>query len=107
MSTYTLAVEHNLTGLEAVSTGLCPGCQDCADAHGYETLAAYDEAYEAGEVCDEGSFSWVDCDICDSSLGGDRYVWHAIIDGEIHHWSNACVDCVAYLANGTEPEKEA
>ena len=105
MSTYTDAVEFNLKGLEAVSTGPCPGCSQCADDYGYETVEAYTTAYEAGKVCSEGSFSWQGCGICGSSLGGDLEPWHALdSDRELCHFSDACFDCVVYLANGDEPE---
>jgi hypothetical protein len=104
MSAYTDAVEAGLKGLSGVSTGLCPHCEDCADAHGYASVAEYDAAYEAGTACDEGSFSWCDCGICGSHLGGDRYHWHAILDGRIVHFDDACSDCVVYLANGDESE---
>ena len=85
-SPYARQVEHALAGLEAVSTGLCLGCSECADA--------------------EAHFSWRPCGICDSRLGGDREVWHAIVDGEIQHYDDACVDCVMFLANGVEPDEE-
>jgi len=31
-SAYSSAVEHSLRGLEAVSTGTCPGCDECREA---------------------------------------------------------------------------
>jgi hypothetical protein len=37
-------------------------------------------------------------------MGGDREVWHFIMDGKIQHGDGACVDCIMYLANGDEPE---
>lgn len=113
MSKYTEAVENNLAGLEAVSTGPCPGCEECASNRGYCCAHSFAAAYEAGEVEPEPSFSWSSCDICGSHLGGDREEWHAIVPnkdgtlkgGEIFHGNNACVDCVVYLANGEEPER--
>lgn len=112
MSAYTDSVDHNLKGLQAVSTGVCPGCSECADDAGFETVEAFTAAYEAGEVYDEGGFSSRGCGICDSGLGGDLYKWHAIagepgddLKGrDILHFDDACVDCVMYLANGDEPE---
>ena len=138
MATYTERVERNLKGCEAVSTGPCPGCDECREAAGYvpmeyeddedgsvrwyvkadypgwdaygtedECLAACREAFReewhAGRVVSEGGFSWSECDICGSRLGGDREVWHYVADGEIVHADGACVDCVQYLANGTVP----
>lgn len=86
MSAYTDAVKRNLKGLEAVSVGNCPGCDACNGAD------------------EEPSFSWASCGICNSHLGGNRESWHAILDGKIVHWDDACVDCVLYIANGDEPE---
>jgi len=106
MSKYTDSVEQNLEGLTAVSTGLCPGCGECADQCGLEP-EEYEQAYEEGSVCDEGGFSWSGCGICGSTLGGTLYTWHGInSEGEILHFDDACTDCVMYLANGVEPEEE-
>ena len=66
------------TGMAFVSFGPCPGCAECAELHGFADLAAFDAAYEAGKVSDEGSFSWRSCGICNTSLGGDRHVWHGV-----------------------------
>ena len=116
VSAYTDSVERSLKGLKAVSTGPCPGCAECASAYGFRDyedddgnviLTAqqrFDEAYESGSICTEGSFSWGSCDICGSTFGGDREEWHALMDGKLQHFDNACTDCVVYLANGDEPE---
>jgi hypothetical protein len=91
MSKYTRAVERNLSGLHAVSTGACPGCAECADVD--------------PDVGDEGGFSWSGCGICGSSLGGTLYRWHALTpDNELLHFDDCCQDCVFFLANGDEPE---
>src|SRR5215475_6853029 len=106
MSAYTEAVARGLRGLDAVSTGLCPGCDECADAYGYESQTDFDADYEAGKVYDEGHFSWSACGICGSGLGGTREHWHALDEetDRLYHFDDACVDCVVYLANGDEPE---
>ena len=104
MSAYTDAVERNLKGLEAVSTGFCPGCEECQDAYGL-TAEEAEEKWSNGEIDSDPSFSWSACECCGSSLGGDREVAHAILDGEIIHMDGFCVDCVMYLANGDEPEE--
>jgi hypothetical protein len=104
MSEYTDSVEKNLSGLEAVSTGPCPGCQECADSHGYEDTDKFNTDLENGSVCAEAHFSWTSCGICGSQLGGDREAWHGIdSDGNLMHFDDACTDCVVYLANGEEP----
>ena len=127
MSQYTDRVEAGLKGLEAVSTGLCGGCMECASASGFtrgfdedgqehlteHILEAFEQAVRSGKAHDEGSFSWSECGICGNRLGGNRYVWHAVsirpggADGavrELLHFDDACTDCVVYLANGDEPD---
>lgn len=119
MSTYVERVTKNLEGLDAVSTGPCPGCEECADHFGFTdeynddgdtiktAVVCFDEAYERGEVESEGSFSWSGCGICDSTLGGNLEVWHGVSKetGGVLHFDDACVDCVVYLANGDVPEE--
>jgi hypothetical protein len=106
MSEYTDSVEAGLEGLTAVSTGACPGCEQCQEIWGYQTMKEFDSAWHSGKVYDEGGFSWFPCGICGSRLGGDRESWHALgSDGEILHFDDACVDCVIYLANNDEPEE--
>lgn len=105
MTAYTDAVERGLRGLRAVSTGICSGCETCQR----ETGMNEDElrtAWESGTVCDEPFFSWSSCDVCGSSLGGNREPGHGLDDnGDIVHLDGVCVDCVCYLANGDEPEE--
>lgn len=130
MSKYTDAVEHNLKGLTAVSPGICGGCTECADAHGYKAeyewpeeeeqaeedrMVKFDEAVSSGKVNDEGSFSWSGCGVCGSHLGGNLYVWHALYEEDLKkppeertllHFDDACTDCVMFLANGDEPDSD-
>ena len=75
------AVEEGLKGIKFVSGGKCTSCP------------------EYTEWEDDGSFSWGSCDCCDSTLGGDRYIAHGIIDGDLIHL-NVCIDCLLYIANG-------
>lgn len=104
MSKYTEAVERRLKGLSAVSTGACPDCADCANNRGMD-LGMYNNAHEAGDINAEGSFSWRACEVCGSTLGGERHEWHAVDkNGDVIHGDDACTDCVLYLANGEEPE---
>ena len=105
--TYVENVEHNLNGLTAVSTGVCPGCEECRSTYAPDmSMEEFDNAYSSGSVYGEASFSWGSCGICGSTLGGDREVWHGLDDltGTLYHFDDACVDCVMYLANGDIPE---
>jgi len=101
MKAYEKAVAFHLHGLKFVSTGPCPGCDECGLA---EVDAMDCDEYHLSV---EASFSWSPCDCCGSSLGGDRLPAHgfAEVSGrDILLHMSACVDCAAYLANGTIPE---
>jgi hypothetical protein len=138
MSRYTDTVERSLRGLEAVSTGVCPGCPECMERWSYVALDGFGERnywgiparpdagrwltergvadaarelfdvdYSSGVVESESGFSWKDCGICGSTLGGNREAWHAR-DAEtkaLCHFDDACTDCGVYLTNGDEPEE--
>lgn len=160
---YAERVADNLKGCEAISTGLCPGCDTCRkefdaytvretteDESGVFTRWTFDankgeagpqgnyldpqdprrtihfateaeaeaaareafrEAWSNGDVYSEGSFSWAGCGICGSTLGGTLESWHYVANNAegvrtIYHHSDACVDCVAYLNNGTLPDED-
>jgi hypothetical protein len=110
MSAYTDRVAKNLEGIEFVSTGISPGCPECAKDLGFKSVRALRRAYEQGGVADEPYFSRHPCDICGNRLGGDRESWHGVIDGRVTHFGGsggACVDCIVYLANGDEPEERS
>ena len=92
-------------GLEAVSVGLCPGCETCARDFGLE-VEEFNAQYEAGEFADEGGFSFQACALCGSTLGGDRYAGHGIDAGGALVHFEVCTDCLFYLANGEEPAVE-
>lgn len=79
--------------------------EDSAEVHGWIIDLEWDpSAEDASEYAEDGGFSWSDCEICGSTLGGDRFPWHAIgSDGRILH-GTCCADCTVYLANGEEPE---
>jgi len=117
MSAYTDAVERGLKGMEAVSTGTCPGCKECMDRDGVADAAEHRASWSSGDLNDGyRAFSWRPCGICGSTLGGDRERWHWVSfrpDGRdgfpairsIEHEDDACTDCVMYLANGDEPSE--
>jgi len=122
------AIARNTEGLEAVSTGICPGCSQCLDEYGkpvpceckgeepdcpkcdgrgerQPTPDEFEDQWSTGEVFAEPFFSWHRCDLCGSTLGGDREPWHAVdkASGKIIHGERACVDCMIFLANGQLP----
>lgn len=74
----------------------CESCETCSE----DCYDSYDH-----DTCSDGSFSWRNCELCDSSLGGDRFPAHVV-----HHESDSvehlsvCVDCYMFLANGDLPE---
>ena len=105
VSPYATAVERGCKGLTAVSTDVCPGCEECRRGLGFATLQDLEKAWESGRIVSEPFFSSGGCDICGAVLGGNFEVWHGIDEkGEIVHGDRACEDCVVYLANGDEPE---
>jgi len=110
VSAYTDAVERGPAGMRVVSIGECPGCEKCAESHDM-TPEEHRAAWQSGRVSDEGGFSNCRCGICGTRLAGDRYAWHWIDGGDKHgkggtivHESDACADCLLFLANGDEPE---
>lgn len=74
---YESRVEKYLNGIEHISTGPCPG----------------------EEYSEEPWFSWSPCEVCGSSLGGNRESWHGVVDGSIIH-GTCCEDCAYYLNYG-------
>ncbi len=102
---YCDAVERWTEGMEAVSSGDCPGCEECAEAHDM-TPEEHAEAWGSMDGV-EASFSHSSCGVCGCHLGGDRHVWHWLDkNNEIRHEDDMCTDCVMYFANGDVPEDE-
>ena len=105
LSRYAQAVESNLKGIIAISTGILGACPVCQNEHGMGPRAFYG-ACERGEIPDEGNFSWSSCESCGSTLGGNRYDAHGLYsNGGLIHFS-VCSDCVQYLNYGDEPTGE-
>lgn len=88
---YEADVDRGCAGLEHISTGACPGCNDCGLSEDPE-LSELDSA-------GEGHFSWHPCEACQRPLGGTRYPAHAVLDGELVHLS-VCTDCQHFLEHG-------
>jgi len=92
-------VETAREGFKFHSVGICPTCPKCQEDHGMEPREFFAK-YEKGDVCDEGSFSWSDCEWCGSGYGGDRYAAHSVDENnKIVHWE-VCSDCLMAEANG-------
>jgi len=92
---YQADFTHYTDGLEFVSTGPCPGCNNCF--HWAENKN--DPTNDEYDMASEGHFSWAQCDFCGSTLGGTREPAHARIDDVIHHF-DICCDCVYYVNYG-------
>lgn len=64
--------------LGTISPGLLGSCSECQSAFGMEPREFYHGVHVSQTIEDEGSFSWADCELCGSGLGGDRYHAHAV-----------------------------
>lgn len=79
--------------MKHVSTGLCPDCSECASAHNV-TIQELNEGIKNGTLFDEGGFSSMSCDFCNTGTQGTRYVYHYRDDNdEVCHGDSICVDC--------------
>ena len=102
---YLDALAENTDGLSHISPGSASSCHICQNKY---DLAEADPAWE--EQSDEGGFAKTPCDLCGSSLAGDRFNFHGFAtqlweqgDREPIHFLG-CFDCLCYFANGTTPE---
>lgn len=70
-------------------------CRQCVQSE-------YDaEAFQGEDTRQiEPYFSWSPCEICGSTLGGDREACHGIYNGSMIHIV-ACADCVYFAEYGT------
>ena len=97
--------EENATKYRTISPGICGSCDECQSAYGLDE-AELTSGVETGDICDEGGFSWHDCELCGSPLGGDRYAAHGwSMDDELIHY-DICPDCLFTTANGDVPDDE-
>ena len=83
--------ELGTRGMDTLSSGPCPGCDDCELPE-----EPTDEEYA---LAGESWFSWYPCSICQRQLGGDRVAIHWIDGGEIQH-SSCCLDCQYFMEYG-------
>jgi hypothetical protein len=95
---YVEAVERHLEGLEAVSPGPSPGCEDCLPCEDPE-----EPGEDWWDLANEASFSHAPCDACGTGMAGSRYPGHGLLNDEVVHLS-LCTDCVMFIANGVLPE---
>ena len=116
MSDFSEAVAHYCDGLH-VSVGASAICTECLDTYGIKDRDARGRFRSVQDMqaelyaIDEPSFSWMWCDSCGSSFGGDRHTAHGIAtrhpdraEVDILHLS-ICTDCAMLHENGDEPEE--
>jgi hypothetical protein len=49
------------------------------------------------EMLDEGSFDWSPCELCGTTLGGDRWAAHGVTeDDDVIHF-DICTDCLSHI----------
>lgn len=89
-----------------VAPGIYGGCPECQSAYGMEPREFYHHVHVAQDIHDEGGFSWHECELCGSNLGGDRYAAHASkpVGLPSTRWEtvhlDVCSDCLMATANG-------
>lgn len=102
MSAYLDAFHRETDGLKHLAVSLVGDCESCRFPYSTDP-EDFKRRVEAGELNDEGGFSWSSCDACGSHLGGQRYSAHAFTEkGERLHLE-VCEDCLVFIANGDEP----
>ena len=56
------------------------------------------------QVGEEGHFSWLPCEVCNSNLGGTRFdvefVTHSLAEGKFT--IPVCTDCLTYMESGKD-----
>lgn len=86
-------------GVDHVASGPCPGCDECLELP--EGAEIGDPSSEWCDLASEPHFSRSACDVCNSTLGGNRYPAHALFrdDGgrEQRVHLDICEDCLMYL----------
>lgn len=84
-----------MDGIEHFSSGSwLAECRQCPSDVDYEDGVCYDA---------EPYFSWARCEICGTTLGGDREDCHGVYDGGLIHL-HVCSDCVYFAAYGNLPD---
>lgn len=94
-------------GLTNISSSVIGDCKECQCYYGVfedEEINKFKEDVKSGKIQDEGSFSWEACNTCGSTLGGTRYDSHALDENNELVHLDICTDCLAFFANGSEPE---
>lgn len=89
---------------KGVFSGFSIRCGECLYA--YDICCKHKAEYmmENNQIIEEPNFSWSPCDLCQTSLGGDRHIAHGLDENydEIH--LEICTDCLMYISNGELPE---
>ena len=78
-------------------------CDECSSNN--TTLVILDDQDLDDDLVDDLGFSWSQCDVCGSTLGGNRYAVSDISeDGSECVPMEACQDCYIEIATGERPE---
>ena len=81
------------TELKHFSSGPCGSCPACQDSYGLDQ-EELTEGIQEGSIIDEGGFSWQPCELCGSTLGGNRYAAHYRDDNNDIIHLDICADCM-------------
>ena len=89
-----------------------PGAMNSDDSYRPYTRDEWQEKVRQPQLEDTQEtglgFSWDDCDLCRSSLGGERYAATALPENPAENSDyvplSVCQDCLMFLANGDVPD---
>ena len=89
---YEQAFDSGSEGMQSLSSGANHACSECNP----------DEVNEDSfnKLCHESHFSWSACNLCGSSLGGNREPAHYIDDRDELCHIEVCEDCVYCMEYG-------
>ncbi len=91
---YELAYAWGVTGLSAVSSGACSGCNECCDDYDYN------DGTEEFQITPEAWFAKSPCEACGTRWAGNRFPLHGVNDDNSIVHLDVCDDCVYYSEYG-------
>lgn len=91
--------------LTFLSTGLINDCSECCDIFGIDhnniaEVQNFKQDIETEAILDEGSISRSACDLCGTTLQGQRFIAHGRDENEDIVHLDICVDCVDKVNKG-------